>query len=155
MEEARRLLEQEHPAYADRAALEARLRRIARLYEDGLKSEAEYTREVGTIRARLAATPIGAPIEDLGAVAAVLGDLSWVFAEASVAERRAVLFQLVDQVYLRHDALLAIRPTGRAWPLLKAVHERMQPVIKTWAGWAPDPRDDTLFTFLLPRRLAA
>jgi site-specific DNA recombinase len=131
VEEASHLLEQEHPTYTGRSALEARLRRIVRLYEDGLKPEADYTREVATIRVRLAAPPLTAPADDLSAVAAVLGNTSEVFAEEKVGECRAVLFQPVDQVYLRHDALLAIRPTGGAWRLLKAVHERMQPLIKT------------------------
>lgn len=45
--------------------------------------------------------------------------------EATTEERRTVLVQLVNQVYLKHDALLGIRPTLRAWPLMHAVYVHM------------------------------
>lgn len=49
-------------------------------------------------------------------------------------ERRALLVQLVDQVYLRHDALLAIRPTLRAWPLLHAVYREFYKLSESGPG---------------------
>lgn len=122
---ARQLLGEETVSHTSHALLEARMCRLARLYEDGLKSEAEYEEE---------------PMTDLSAVAAVLGNLPELFDAATVTERRAVLVQLVDQVYLRHDALLAIRPTRRAWPVMQIAYERALQGVGTWAGWGSNPR---------------
>jgi site-specific DNA recombinase len=140
LKRARQLMGVEQQAGVDRVALEARIKRLGRLYEDGLKTEGEYERELASLRAQLAAAPVAAPFDDLGAVAAVLGDLSGVFAEASVAERRAVLMQLVDQVYLKRDAVLALRPTLRAWPLMQVAYERSSQSVTEWAGWGSNPR---------------
>ena len=86
------------------------------------------------------AAPMPLPFTDLHTVATLLGDLPELLKEATTEERRAILVQLVDQVYLRHDALLAIRPTLRAWPVMRAVYERSLQIVGWWAGWGSNPR---------------
>ena len=41
----------------------------------------------------------------------------------------------VDQVYLKHGAVLGIRPTLRAWPLMHAVYAQSLQSVGWWAGW--------------------
>jgi hypothetical protein len=77
--------------------------------------------------------------------------------EATNEERRAILVQLVDQVYLKHGAVLGIRPTLRAWPLMHAVYAQSLQSVGWWAGWASTLRNEPFFTTLVeqlkaPRR---
>ena len=137
---AQTLVEQTQPGQIDRPALEARLKRLGRLYQDGLITDEQYERDRDSLREQLSAAPAALPVTDMRAVAALLGDFPTIVKEATTEERRAILVQLVDQVYLRHDALLAIRPTLRAWPLLQAVYGEFLQVVGRWAGWGSNPR---------------
>src|SRR6266545_4586183 len=58
-----------------------------------------------------------------------------VYEEATTEERRAILVHLVDQVYLKHGAVLGIRPTLCAWPLMHAVYAQSLQSVGWWAGW--------------------
>jgi hypothetical protein len=137
---ARTMIETEHPAHIDHAALEAKLKRLARLYQDGLIDDTRYERDRDAIRAQLSTAMMPLPYADLGVVATLLGDIPRLLKEATNEERRAVLIQLVDQVYLTHDAVLGIRPTLRAWPLMHAVYAQFLHSVTWWAGWGSNPR---------------
>ena len=139
-EQVRKLLEAEQPDQREHAVMEAKLKRLARLYQDGLIDDRAYERDRDTIRAQLSQEPAPLPFTDLRSVAMLLGDLPGLLEEATLEERRAVLVQLVDQVYLRHDALLGIRPTLRAWPLMHAVYAQFLHSVTWWAGWGSNPR---------------
>jgi transcriptional regulator with XRE-family HTH domain len=53
LDHARQLLEVDHPEQGDRAALEAKLKRLARLYQDGMIDDTAYERDRDAIRAKL------------------------------------------------------------------------------------------------------
>ena len=108
---------------------------IAIRYQDEMIDDAAYECERDAIRAKLTTASTSLPF----AVAALLGDLPALFKEATNEERRAVLVQLVDQVYLRYDAILGIRPMLRAWPLMYVVYTQSLHSVTWWAGWAPGP----------------
>jgi hypothetical protein len=155
LEQARTYIASEHPDQIDRAALEAKLKRLARLYQDGMIDDTAYERDRDAIRSKLTTASTSLPFADLCTVATGLGDFPALLNEATTEERRAVLVQLVDQVYLKHDAVLGIRPTLRAWPLMHAVYAQSLHSVVWWAGWAPGTRSDTPYTLLHPRRVAA
>jgi hypothetical protein len=108
-----------------------------------LIDDSTYERDRDAIRTKLASATVSLPFADLGTVAALLNDLPELLKEATNEERRAVLVQLVDQVYLRHDAVLGIRPTLRAWPLMQAVYAEFLQSVGWWAGWAYPHRTRT------------
>jgi len=135
LEQARKTIAAEHSGQGDRLALEAKLKRLARLYQDGLIDDATYERDRDAIRAKLTSATTSLPFADLGIVANLLGDLPGLLNEATNEERRAILVQLVDQVYLKHDAVLGIRPTLRAWPLMHALYAQFLQSVDWWAGW--------------------
>jgi site-specific DNA recombinase len=141
---ARKLMEEQQPGYVDHAALEGKLKRLARLYQDGLIDDASYERDRDTIRAQLAAPAAMLPFDDMRAVATLLGNLAELLKEATTEERRAILVQLIDQVYLKHDAVLGIRPTLRAWPLMQTVYEQFLQSVIRWAGWGSSLDPHTL-----------
>ena len=79
--------------------------------------------------------------------------------EATNAERRAVVPELVSHVYVQRNVDMAIRPTKIAAASNKAAatnhRDEWLRFVRKWAGWAPGPRSDTLYTLLHPRRVAA
>jgi site-specific DNA recombinase len=143
LDHARQLMEVDHPAQGDRAALEAKLKRLARLYQDGMIDDTAYERDRDAIRAKLTIASPSLPLTDLRPVATLLGNLPELLKEATTEERRAILVQLVDQVYLKHGAVLGIRPTLRAWPLMHAVYAQSLQSVGWWAGWAYPHRTRT------------
>jgi len=105
-----------------------------------------YERDRDVIRAKPITASTSLPFADLRTVATLFGDLPELLKEATTEERRTVLVQLVDQVYLKHDALLGIRPTLRAWPLMHAVYAQSLHSVVWWAGWAYSHRTRTRVT---------
>ena len=72
---AQTFVEQTQPGQIDRPALEARLKRLGRLYQDGLISDEQYERDRDSLREQLSAAPVSLPVTDMRAVASLLGDL--------------------------------------------------------------------------------
>ena len=140
LEQARNDIASQNPDQIDHAALDAKLKRLARLYQDGMIDDTVYERDRDALRAKLATASTSLPFADLRTVATLLGDLPALLKEATNEERRAVLIQLIDQVYLKHDAILGIRPTLRAWPLMHAVYAQSLHSVIWWAGWGSNPR---------------
>lgn len=83
-------------------ALRAQRRRVARTYMDGAIGEMEYRTRIMEIDGRMQAA---APVDEsrITEIAAVLGDLGMLWAEATVEERHALLRPLVDAVYVDLD----------------------------------------------------
>ena len=66
------------------------------MYQDGLIDDRTYERDRDALRAQLTVTPLPRSTADLRTVAALLCDLPVLLQEATVAERRAVLVQLMS-----------------------------------------------------------
>jgi len=116
----------------DRAAIETKLKRLARLYEDGFKTETEYVRERDALRAQLATegAPIGQP--NRSSAVALLPDVPQLLRRATLDERRAVLEEVLDVIYLTPHQAMAVRPVESYAPLLQAVRLK---IMGWWAGW--------------------
>jgi DNA invertase Pin-like site-specific DNA recombinase len=121
-------------------------------------SAADYER----LRAELMQAPaMSAPSEPLpiGAAIDLLNDLPALLRAAIPTEVRPVLREIITEVYARRQEVIGVRPTHIGAVLFDSADGRSEEWLNEsaawWAGWAPDPRDDTLFTFLLPQRLAA
>jgi hypothetical protein len=121
----------------DRTAIEAKLKRLARLYEDGFKTEAEYARERDTLWAQLAVegTPIVQP--NRSSAVALLADVPQLLGRATLDERRAVLEEVLDVIYLTPHQAMAVRPVESYVPLLRAARLK---IMGWWARWGSNPR---------------
>ena len=117
------------PIPLDANELDQRIKRLARAYADGAYSDAEYqTRKDALVALR--STPSTAPGPDLDAVMMVLSDLPSLFHDATPAERRALLGELVSDIYITRGRVLAFRPTSAAEPLFQTA--------KQGFGWVPN-----------------
>lgn len=145
---------QAQPALVDRAKLEARLKRLQRLYLDGAIDDVEYERERTNIQAQLSTVtmPLAVPVvPDVRAAAAQLADLPTLLRTAEPADARAILAEVLDVVYLMPHAAMAVRPTTKLAPFLRELRLKCH---LWWAGWGSNRRSDTPYTLLLPRRIA-
>ncbi len=126
---------------ADRAKLDARSRRLQRLYLDGVIDDDGYARERLSIQAQLAQLDAAAPAApaplDVRAAAAQLADIPALLREAEPHDARAVLAELFSTVYLMPHQAMAVRPTQELAPFLRELRLRVK---LEWAGWAPDTR---------------
>lgn len=113
--------QEQRPAPVDTAAIQARLRRLARTYEDGLKLEAEYTRERDMLQAQLVEAPPVTARADLTAAAALLTNLPTLLAGARPRERQAVVHALFRQVTIQERRIVRLEPRPDVAPLLIAV----------------------------------
>lgn len=129
------------PAAPSAAEIQARLDRLGEAYADGVVSKPAYERkrdELLALMARSAATP--AP-QDVGAemLMSLLKDLPTLLMAATNAERRAVVRELVTQVYVQRSVVMAIRPTKIAAALFEtAASDHRDEWLKRvfwWAGW--------------------
>jgi hypothetical protein len=88
----------------------------------------------------------------------LLRDLPTLLMAATHAERRAVVRELVTQVYVQRSVVMAIRPTKIAAALFEAAamdhRDEWLKRVLWWAGWGSNRRSDTPYTLLLPRRIA-
>lgn len=106
----------------DRDAVLAKLKRLARLYEDGLKSDADYARERDALSAQLAeATPVHRQRLNLATAAALLADLPRLFAHATPRERQAVVHALFDRVVVQNRQIVRLNAHPDVAPILDAV----------------------------------
>src|SRR5688572_4390507 len=101
VDELDRLIEGNAPSPVDTGAINAKIRRVARLYEDGLKSEPDYQREITALRSQLDAPPPQATDMPNAAQAIVmLGGLSGILQAADTTDRRTILQSLLTSVVL-------------------------------------------------------
>ena len=132
------LLEADRPAVVDRAGLEAKMRRLDRLYEDGLKSDEEYVRERDTLRAQLNApiTPVVLP--NATHALEVLGGVPTILQEADTTDRRAVLKQLFTNITLEPHIATKAKARDEYRELLLNLDQRVEGT-DWWAGWGIRP----------------
>jgi hypothetical protein len=107
-----------------------RLRRLARAYADGAYSDEEYAAKRAAIQAAATPAPPAQAIDRsvaLDQALELVGRLPELWAANATPRRRALLGQLVSQIYARRGTVYAVRPTRAAEPLFQAVwaeHDR-------------------------------
>ncbi len=116
-----------HPKRVDdeqRTQLEARKKRLARLYADGLLSETEYAAEARAIQ-ELMVTLESPFVEDvdLRTAAALLADMPALLAASPLAEQRGILRGVFDRIWLAAHTITAIMPNRLYLPLASAAAE--------------------------------
>jgi hypothetical protein len=134
VDELDELIDADLPPPVDTEAIRAKIRRVARLYEDGLKSEIDYQREIAALRAQLEA-PI--PIRDLPDAAQaldLLGDLPGILKVAETADRRALLQSLFTSITLEPHLATKAKARDEYRELLSRLDERVE-CTDWWAGW--------------------
>lgn len=124
--EAALALRQTQPApraAVSRAALDERLRRLARAYADGAYTDSEYATQRAALLAQLRETP--APVErpvPVDALRTALADWPALVEAMTTRERRAVITALISEAHTAGNRLTALRPTRAAAPLIEAMH---------------------------------
>src|SRR6266511_2946340 len=116
-----------HPNRADdeqRTQLEARKKRLARLYADRLLSETEYAAEARAIQ-ELMVTLESPFVEDvdLRTAAALLADMPALLAASPLAEQRGILRGEFGRIWLAAHTITAIMPNRLYLPLASAAAE--------------------------------
>jgi hypothetical protein len=122
------------------AAIDEQIRRLVRLYQQELKTDAEFERELAVLRAEratLSDPPSGAARGEQAV--ALLHDVPTLLAQATTAERRAILQELFDTISLAPHYAVAARPTVLYANMLKALDARapsaFHKCVVQWAGW--------------------
>jgi len=132
------------PAEPNAKEVQARLDRLGEAYADGVVSKAAYERkrdELRTLLARSAATPAPKAV-GVETLVPLLKDLPTLLMQATNAERRAVVRELVTHVYVQRSVVMALRPTKIAAALFEAAaNDHRDEWLKRvfwWAGWELD-----------------
>jgi site-specific DNA recombinase len=145
------------PAPVDTEAIRAKMRRVARLYEDGLKSELDYQREIAALRAQLdAPPPPSIAMPDAVVALDMLGGLPGILQAADTADRRSVLQSLFTSVVLEPHLATKAKARDEYRELLLNLDRRVEST-DWWAGWASTLRNEPFLTRLVeqlkaPRR---
>ncbi len=106
----------------DRSAIAEQIKRLGRLFQDGLKTEREYERELAALRAQLdAATNDAVARFDVGRAIELVNDLPDLLASATAAERRAVLGSVIEKLWVADRELHAITPRAEWYPLMASI----------------------------------
>jgi hypothetical protein len=122
----------------DTGAINAKIRRVAWLYEDGLKSEPDYQREITALRSQLDAPPPQATDMPNAAQAIVmLGGLSGILQAADTTDRRTILQSLFTSVVLKPHFATKAKACDEYRELLLKLDDRVEST-GWWAGWAPN-----------------
>ena len=96
------------PPPVDRASLQAKLKRLARLYADGLRSDYEYEKERDALHAQLD----------------VLGGVPGILRAADITDRRAVLKTLFSEVILESHLATKAKARDDYRELLRTLDKR-------------------------------
>jgi hypothetical protein len=143
LEQAERLAHEApaQPGAPSTAEIQARLNRLGEAYADGVVNKATYERkrdELLTLLARSAATPAPQAV-GIDTILPLLRDLPTLLMAATNSERRAVVRELVTQVYVQRNVVMAIRPTKIAAALFEAAatdhRDEWLKFVRWWAGW--------------------
>jgi len=134
----------------DSKKIEEQIRRLGRLYEAGLKTDAEFKAELAALHTRLAATQTTSSerVPDLQRATAILNDVPKLIAQATDQERRALLVEVFDDIYLTPHQAMAVRPAAAYTDILKALDQSsaFNQMFVWWAGWAYSHRTRTRIT---------
>jgi hypothetical protein len=132
-----------HPI-RDSKKVEEQIRRLGRLYEAGLKTDAEFEAELAALHTRLAATQTTSSerVPDLQRATAILNDVPKLIAQATDQECRALLVEVFDDIYLTPHQAMAVRPAAAYTDILKALDQSsaFNQMFVWWAGWGSNPR---------------
>lgn len=106
----------------DRAAVEQKLSRLARLYADGMIDDGMYERERDALKSQLELATTTALLRfDAAQATANMADLPALLARANAAERRAVVRSVFEQVWVREKALSGLTPRAEVYPLMRSI----------------------------------
>ena len=129
------------PSGPSRATVEEKLRRLARAYGDGAYTESEYVTRRADLMAQFEQAAASHPPIDLTASAALLTQIPLLMEEATPEERRAIVRQLVSEVYLYKRQVRALRPTGNTAMFFEAIDPaRWLNVVQFGARSAPNEK---------------
>ena len=108
----------------ERTQLEARKKRLVRLYTDGLMTETEYAAEVGAIQQLMSTleSPVMEEL-DLRTAANLLADMPALLAVSPIPEQRGILRGVFDRVWVTAHSICAIMPNRLYLPLTSAAAE--------------------------------
>ncbi len=121
--EAERLISRTpRPEQVDAQQVQQKLKRLARVYADGLIDDAEYERERAALQALLVEAPSLALVRfEQARAAALLADLPTLLARATAQERRAVVGSLFERVWVQERRLNALTPRAEVYPLMASI----------------------------------
>jgi hypothetical protein len=114
------------------------------VYQDGLKTEREYERELTALRAQLdTATNDVVARFDVGRAIELVNDLPDLFASATAAERRAVLGSVIEKIWVADRELHAVTPRAEWYPLMASIARCVHGVAD-----GPRPRNQHIGSYL-------
>jgi len=123
----------------DSKKIEEQIRRLGRLYEARLKTDAEFETELAALHTQLAATQTTGSerVPDLQRATAILNDVPKLIAQATNQERRALLVKVFDDVYLTPHQAMAVRPALAYTVYGQYYDEDGKPsvVLMQWKSW--------------------
>lgn len=128
------LIAVDEPPQVDEAAIRARMKRLGRLYADGLRTDDEYSREIADLKAQLAEQPAPIMRLQLADVLPLLSDLPALLREADPVDQRATLQELFESITLAPHQALEARPRAQYRDLLIGIDQQVS--TGQWAGWA-------------------
>jgi hypothetical protein len=127
----------------DSKKIEEQIRRLGRLYELRLKTDAEFETELAALHTELAATQLTGSerVPNIHQATKILNDVPKLIAQATDQERRALLVEVFDGIYLTPHQAMAVRPAEAYTDILKALDQSsaFNQMFVWWAGWAPSP----------------
>jgi len=102
--------------------LEAKLKRLGRVYADGVIGDDEYQRTRDALRLQLhAARPAEPNMFARDAALALLGDLPTLLDAATAHERRMVLRSLFSEIWVRNAEIHELTPRADVYPLVASI----------------------------------
>ena len=144
VEQARVLIEQQTPPVAAPVrALDTALKKLKADFLADVISAVEYEAQRAALLAQPAPAPARTPAPvDSTAVLRLVGDLPTLLVEASPQHRRAVVRELLSEVWIDRRRVIAVRPTRAAAALgaAAAAYGDFNLVASSWAGWASSTR---------------
>ncbi len=116
----------EHPVMpvTDQDTVKVRLKRLARLYADGMIEDDEYARERDALTAAMAWTPTATPPQaafNLEKAIQLISDIPSLIARATSHERRAVMRSLFERVWVKEQSLRGLVPRSEIEPLIRSI----------------------------------
>jgi site-specific DNA recombinase len=128
----------------DYKKIEEQIRRLGRLYEAGLKTDTEFEAELAALHTQLATAQSTSSehVPDLQRATELLNDVPKLIAQATDQERRALLVEVFDDIYLTPHQAMAVRPAAAYTDILKALDQSsaFNQMFVWWAGWGSNPR---------------
>ncbi len=141
LDQVRRLLEQEQrPTLPPIRAIDQELKKLKAAFLADQINAAVYEQRRAVLLAEPLPEPTQRPAIDPDALLALVADLPTLLREAPAQHKRAIVRELLSEVYLRKRRVIALRPTRLAEALGSAATQHMTALnegANSWAGWAP------------------